>query len=194
MSSDLPQAKKYAGKRKLRNFVLNRSVQMPFVSMAVLTSLAISTGLGYLILRQAETAQKILKEDAAVLGAEFVSEVTTQNWSIWLIAALAAIGISVVLAGYVIVMTHRVAGPLYKIGRYFDQMANGRFSVVTPLRKGDLLRSTYADFQRKYDLTRERLMDKLNHAKELAEGVQGNDEELANIQQKLARYEELLSR
>ncbi|MEZ4358748.1 MAG: hypothetical protein R3B48_01095 [Kofleriaceae bacterium] len=51
------------------------------------------------------------------------------------------------LAVYGIKMTHRVAGPLYKIGLYFGQMREGRYRPVYPLRKGDELTEFYEHFK-----------------------------------------------
>jgi hypothetical protein len=51
------------------------------------------------------------------------------------------------LALYGIKMTHRVAGPLHKVGLYFGQMRDGRYRPVYPLRKGDELMEFYEHFK-----------------------------------------------
>jgi hypothetical protein len=51
------------------------------------------------------------------------------------------------LAIYGIKMTHRVAGPLHKVGLYFAQMREGRYGPVYPLRKGDELMAFYEHFK-----------------------------------------------
>lgn len=48
---------------------------------------------------------------------------------------------------YGIKMTHRVAGPLFKVTLYFDKMKNGKYDTVYPLRKGDHLGEFYAHFK-----------------------------------------------
>jgi hypothetical protein len=49
---------------------------------------------------------------------------------------------------YGIVMTHRVAGPLYKISLYLEKLRSGRYDTVYNLRKGDHLVEFYEHFKR----------------------------------------------
>jgi hypothetical protein len=51
------------------------------------------------------------------------------------------------LAAYGITTTHKVAGPLFKIGLYLDKMRAGRYDPVYPLRKGDQLVAFYEHFR-----------------------------------------------
>ena len=51
------------------------------------------------------------------------------------------------LAFYGIKMTHRVAGPLFKVGLYLSKMRQGRFDTVYNLRKGDQLVEFYDHFK-----------------------------------------------
>ena len=48
---------------------------------------------------------------------------------------------------YTIVLTHKVAGPLFKISNYFKKMENNDFSKIWPLRKGDQLQEFYKKFE-----------------------------------------------
>ncbi len=51
------------------------------------------------------------------------------------------------LAFYGIKMTHRVAGPLFKVSLYLAKMRDGRFDKVYNLRKGDQLVDFYEHFK-----------------------------------------------
>ncbi len=51
------------------------------------------------------------------------------------------------LAVYGIKMTHRVAGPLFKVSLYLAKMKDGRYDKVWNLRKGDQLVSFYEHFK-----------------------------------------------
>jgi hypothetical protein len=51
------------------------------------------------------------------------------------------------LAVYGIKMTHKVAGPLFKVGLYFGKMREGRLDKVYNLRKGDQLVDFYEHFK-----------------------------------------------
>jgi len=48
---------------------------------------------------------------------------------------------------YGIKMTHRVAGPLFKVSLYLTKMREGRFDKVYNLRKGDQLVEFYDHFK-----------------------------------------------
>ena len=52
------------------------------------------------------------------------------------------------LGAYGLKMTHRVAGPLFKVGLYLAKMREGRFDKVYNLRKGDQLLDFYEHFKR----------------------------------------------
>ena len=51
------------------------------------------------------------------------------------------------LAVYGIKMTHKVAGPLFKVSLYLGKMQQGRFDKVWNLRKGDQLVDFYEHFK-----------------------------------------------
>jgi hypothetical protein len=53
-------------------------------------------------------------------------------------------------------MTHKVAGPLFKVSTYFEQMAEGRLGVVTPLRRGDMLQDFFGEFKVMHESLRTR--------------------------------------
>jgi hypothetical protein len=63
--------------------------------------------------------------------------------------AMIATGVLLVfgLALYGIKMTHRVAGPLFKVSLYLSKMREGRFDKVYNLRKGDQLVEFYDHFK-----------------------------------------------
>jgi len=63
--------------------------------------------------------------------------------------AMIGTGIALVLglALYGIKMTHRVAGPLFKVSLYLSKMREGRFDKVYNLRKGDQLVDFYDQFK-----------------------------------------------
>src|SRR5207248_3251164 len=54
------------------------------------------------------------------------------------------------------IMTHKVAGPLFKVSSYFDQMAEGRIGAVSPLRRGDMLQDFFSDFKAMHESLRTR--------------------------------------
>ena len=67
------------------------------------------------------------------------------------------IGLIVILSAYLVIMTHKVAGPLYKVSLYFDKMAEGKIGKVTALRKGDMLQDFYGNFREMHEAVRTRM-------------------------------------
>ena len=65
-------------------------------------------------------------------------------------------GLVIILSAYLVIMTHKVAGPLFKVSSYFDQMAEGRLGTVTPLRRGDMLQDFFSDFKAMHESLRTR--------------------------------------
>ncbi|MBN2723321.1 MAG: hypothetical protein JXR95_04530 [Deltaproteobacteria bacterium] len=51
---------------------------------------------------------------------------------------------------YTIVLTHKVAGPLFKVTLYLKKMENATYGPIWPLRKGDQLQDFYEKFSNAY--------------------------------------------
>lgn len=65
---------------------------------------------------------------------------------LWVLVATGLV-LVIGLAIYGIKMTHRVAGPLFKVSLYLAKMRDGRYDKVWNLRKGDQLVSFYEHFK-----------------------------------------------
>lgn len=59
--------------------------------------------------------------------------------------------VAVVIFFFNITLTHKIAGPLFKMGRYLDEVAAGRLPMVYNIRKGDQLQDFFARFRAAYD-------------------------------------------
>ena len=66
---------------------------------------------------------------------------------VFLALLFSGIGLVVGLAIYGIKMTHKVAGPLFKVNLYLNKMRDGRLDKVWNLRKGDQLIEFYEHFK-----------------------------------------------
>jgi hypothetical protein len=149
-------------RRKLSNYLLDKSMQLRYVAFVTVISAVISGALGYLIWRQEADASSYVLEafdsfaaDPELRGA--ISErLNSDDNKLIITMAGAGIGLVVVLFMYLVVMTHKVAGPLYKVSRYFDEMAVGKLGNVYALRKGDMLQDFYDKFREMHGAVRER--------------------------------------
>lgn len=83
----------------------------------------------------------------------------SQRYSLILIIALSLMVVALWLAG--IVITHRIAGPVYKMKRQIRDLRKGSFKVPTPLRKGDELKEFFDAFNEMVESLRVRQQDEI---------------------------------
>ncbi len=111
---------------------------------------------------------KRMAELRAKADQELVAQRTTQDKEAAkrrqqkeLILVLGIIGFGliflVVIFIFNIVVTHKVAGPMFKMGRYMDEVRDGKFTEVWNLRKGDQLVDFYARFQAMHNAMKDRV-------------------------------------
>jgi len=114
---------------------------------------------------------------------------------LWVLLATGVV-LSLGLAVYGIKMTHRVAGPLFKVSLYLAKMKDGRFDKVYNLRKGDQLVDFYDHFKAAHAgvVTMERAdIDHLKAVIAAAEAAgSGDHEAVAELKKALARKEKSL--
>ena len=110
---------------------------------------------GKFALTPAELATRLRKQQAEVFGNR-VCAVAQQiqfghlefgRFRIFLVLVLTGLALVVGLAVYGIKMTHKVAGPLFKVTLYLNKMREGRLDTVWNLRKGDQLVGFYEHFK-----------------------------------------------
>jgi hypothetical protein len=154
-------------KRKLSNYLLDKRLQLRYVLLVTVLSGVISGSLGYLIYQQRHAASESIERDLAALTqddkslAEFQDQVSAgmaaEDRALVYKMVGVGIGLVVILSLYLVLMTHKVAGPLYKISMYFDRMAEGRLGNVTALRRGDMLQDFYGNFREMHEAVRTRM-------------------------------------
>ena len=156
-------------KRKLSNYLLDKKLQLRYVLLVTILSGIIAGALGFMIYQQKrEASQSIEKDLMSLTQADSTQEDFQQTVASGLQSEDRAlvykmvgvgVGLVVILSLYLLIMTHKVAGPLYKVSMYFDRMAVKRLGVVTPLRQGDMLQDFYLNFKDMHDAVRARAQD-----------------------------------
>ncbi len=155
-------------RRQLRNLVLDRNYQLAFTLFLVVVCMAFMTGLGWLVLKEADIATQTAIQNVqtnVTMGAEFdatVAELVHRRELLTWILAGVGVAITLGLAAYGIKMTHRVAGPLHKIAYHCDRVVDGSFTELTALRKHDQLVDLHAAFKEAYNKLRERQFRELS--------------------------------
>jgi hypothetical protein len=79
-------------------------------------------------------------------AAEIATKRAGQS-TILLVLIVSSVLLAFGLGVYGILMTHKVAGPLFKVSLYLEKMKNGRLDKVYNLRKGDQLVEFYEHFK-----------------------------------------------
>lgn len=164
--------------RKLSNYLVDKKLQLRYVIFVTALSALICGTLGYLIWQQSSVVTTILEQQVVEVEGEMPAEIIeaanekigsikseTNQMVVKMIGA--GIGLVLVLSFFLVVLTHKVAGPLYKVTLYMDKMRDGRLDTVWPLRKGDMLQSFYGKFQSMHTSVRARHVECNENLKEL---------------------------
>lgn len=163
-------------KRLIRNYLLDRRLQLGYTLVVVLVSAVLSAGLGYFWYGEMREASQIVEvqvleslgeQDAQQIRQDLASKDRRR------LAVLIGFGLclALLLGGYGIVFTHKVAGPLYKMQRIFAAMRDGKLPDVHDLRRRDQLHNFWAAFKEMYLALREQTQRELSELDEIAAGV-----------------------
>jgi len=147
-------------RRSLRNYLLNSAYQLRFTAVIVAIAAVLTGGLGYFVMSKAHEASRLVSVRALdptdELAQELVKQFSHNDRVLMLILIAFGFVLSVVLAAYGIVLTHKVAGPLFKITGHLDKIRDGKLGVVYNLRKGDQLVDFFDHFKSAHDALRAR--------------------------------------
>ncbi len=143
-------------RRKLRNYLLDTSLQLRLASYLLAVALVLSIALGWLLWNAyAETSRVVALADPDVsesLASLLARE--DRDRMIWLAVALA--GVLVCLLPAAVVVTHRIAGPAFVIGRTCRHVGEGMLEKPRPLRSHDLLTDLASDVAEMVEALRDR--------------------------------------
>jgi methyl-accepting chemotaxis protein len=132
-------------RRRLRNYLLDRALQLRLASYLLAVAVVLSSGLGWLLwTAYRETSRVVALGDpvaseslAQALAAEDRGRITL----VAIVHAPALIGLLVAA----VMVTHRIAGPALVLRRACRDVAAGRLAPARPLRARDLLVDLAAD-------------------------------------------------
>jgi methyl-accepting chemotaxis protein len=161
LSSPAPPSSRH--QRKLSNYLLDKNLQLRYILLVTILSALISGVLGYMIYAQSRLSSASIERDLQVVltpadgsRQEFTSDLAGKDQALIYEMATLGLALVVILSAYLVIMTHKVAGPLFKVSQYFEQMAEGRLVTVTPLRRGDMLQDFFGDFKSMHESLRAR--------------------------------------
>ncbi len=188
-------------KRKLSNYLLDKKLQLRYILLVTILSGVISGSLGYLIYQQRHAASSAIEGDLAALTQDdktynelrevVAADYRAEDRALMYKMVGVGVGLVVILSLYLLIMTHKVAGPLYKVSLYFDKMAQGRLGKVTALRDGDMLQDFYSTFREMHDSVRTRAQADVISLESAATALRikaGSDPKLAEMLDALDKH------
>ena len=148
-------------RRSIRNYLLDRKVQLKITLVMLALTSMLTAILGYFWYSEIRTISDVVRinsigllgDDARLLGQELDAGDLKRLGVLIGFAVL----IALLITGYGIVMTHRIAGPLFKIRRHMSDIEQGRLYKLWGLRKGDQLQEFFSTFERMHGALRERV-------------------------------------
>ena len=165
MADEKPTAPRMTGKsqRKMRNYLLDLRYQLKFTLTMVGVACALTTALGWVIMSKAHEASRVVQVRALDPTDDLAQQLVQQMARNDRLMIFVLIGfgflLSAVLTVYGIIITHKVAGPLFKVTLYLDKIRDGKLGQVYNLRKGDELVEFFEHFKAAHDSLRKEKQD-----------------------------------
>lgn len=148
-------------KRRLRNYLLDTSLQLRYTVFILAVAVFLTAFLGYRIYVATQESTRIVMMTASVdptvaqeLESQFRANDRVVLW--WIVAFGVVLVVTVTAAG--IWMTHKIAGPLHNISSALARIRDNKLPASTgKLRKGDQLHAFHAAFCEMYEALRGRV-------------------------------------
>ena len=152
-----------AYKRKVKNYLLDVGLQLRYTATIVVIAVVLTAILGHRIYQATQDTSKVILWTGLVDPAT-AQELQSQFAQSDRTVMLGSIGFGIILvlsiSGVGILLTHKVAGPLYKISSFFGRIRDNRLGPApAKLRKGDELQDFYLSFREMHQAVRGRVED-----------------------------------
>lgn len=143
-------------KRFVRNYLLDTGLQLRLASYLLAVAVALSIGLGWLLWQAYRETSRVIALGEPDVGDSIAQALASEDrWRMFLVAAALSAMLMVLLLASVVI-THRIAGPAFVIGRTCRQVAEGILVRPRPLRNHDLLVDLAEDVAGMVDALRDR--------------------------------------
>lgn len=145
-----------------KQFLINRAFQIKYTVIIAVIGIIIAVLWGTLFYKASkENSQQMLMlvqmdPNLSSMTDIIKEKLATEDSKImlYLIAFIIAIFLSLVIWG--ILITHRIAGPIFIISRYVDSITDGKIPETRPLRKKDELKEFFDKFSKMLEALKER--------------------------------------
>jgi nitrogen fixation/metabolism regulation signal transduction histidine kinase len=143
-----------------RTYLIDRGFQLKYTVLLVLSGTLISILFGTLAYLAEVDVHRSLAEELTRIGGRaadptLVSGLVKESATTLLVLTLAVTVLMSTALGLIgILITHRVAGPLYVMSRYVNTLAEGRYPIFRSLRRSDELKTFFDQFRAAIDSLR----------------------------------------
>jgi hypothetical protein len=151
-----------------RTFVVDRGFQLKYTLMLAITGAVISAVFGCLMYAAHVEARRTVESYRTLVPSAWLKIQLSQGETtmLWLVA-----GVTVMMAAalglFGVLITHRVAGPIYVMSNYMAVLGNGRFPRMRPLRKNDELKHFFDRFHEAVEMLKKRETDEAAQLQEI---------------------------
>jgi methyl-accepting chemotaxis protein len=179
-----------AQRHSRRTYLIDRGFQLKYTLVMMVVGAAISLLFGAMMYQAHLEITELLS-----LSEPARATVAAQNSTLlWLVVSISLV-MALALGLFGVILTHRIAGPIYVFSHYMAVLGEGRFPKVRPLRKSDELGEFHDVFARAVAHLRERERAEGKALQEIAQVVEaaaaraGEDQE--GLRLSLLRLKEL---
>ena len=190
--------KQAQAKRRIRNFLIDRRFQLRWVFRVMITISIIVIFMGYLLYRTVADAtdqmlaQKLGDVELTKDSIEaFIQQSQDDKSMILWILILSLCTLVILLSLTTIVITHKVAGPIYKMRKVFSSISGDNLRLWDKLRRGDELQEAFdelADMLSRLREHRRRDTDELASIQKLVADKEGCEPAIQKIDRLIERY------
>lgn len=176
-----PPARGGAHNRKLRNYLLDTGLQLRLASYLIGVAVMLSVFLGWKLYQAwRETSQVIALQDPET-GDSLAAALAAEDRGRIVLVSAVLVFILVMLLASAIVITHRIAGPAFALGRTCRRVADGNLARPWPLRRGDLLVDLAGEVSNMVDALRDRETAERDLLEQCAARLRGTGGEAAAV-------------
>jgi len=173
-------------RRQLRNYLIDPRMQLRFTGIMVVLTSALTAALGAAWYGEIRNASAVIQISAiTALGTDAArsleAELTRNDHRRLLLLVAFAVVLAFLVVLYSIVMSHKLAGPLFKIKRHMADIEEGRLYTMWGLRRGDQLQDFFAAFERMQGALRDRTQADIDLLEHLVGGIQRGDDLSAEL-------------
>jgi hypothetical protein len=154
-------AQKY--RRRMKNYLLDVGLQLRYTMTIVIVAVFLTAGLGYKMYQATRDTSKVIElsgmADPTVAGELRGQFASSDRWVLWGIVGFGVV-LVISISAVGILITHKVAGPLFKITSFFARVRENRLGMIpAKLRKGDELQDFYGSFRDMHQALREKVQE-----------------------------------